>query len=273
MHNQLVLDPAIEARHKAEIAARKAVEEQHLAFAAETLSAHSYTALVDQGNLQVWRCAAPGTGIEGFDIILTTWGIAVIGDIPNLTFSVRLQGGLEFLAGKNVTTTIHRQLDHNCQEKVFDEAAFHGLIVEALCPGIVSHHDAAEKPVDLPDWVRSPKLRANPAKMFEALFDFAHSQYFACDVTADDHDYWASLHDFLDEARGASSVDAATSCFDRYRQDLGMHPDLLDIKLDKMAERLVRTLYLVNHAARAIVAQKAAALTAAVEVEQQEIAN
>lgn len=66
-----------------------------------------------QADVEVWRCKAESTTAYAFDIMMTRFGIAVVGDIGDLTFSVGLGYGISFLAGDDVTYYLHTKLNES----------------------------------------------------------------------------------------------------------------------------------------------------------------
>ncbi len=92
--------------------------------AAECLKDHPYTVLADIDQLKAWRCKAPGTNCYTFDILITRFGTATLGDIDELTFSVGLSFGIEFLASDEIGYYIHSKLEQNCRERELDEDGY-----------------------------------------------------------------------------------------------------------------------------------------------------
>lgn len=131
-----------ERRHQEWIAQRKAEEAKRRERAAECLKDYEYTVLADTDQLKVWRCKAPGTTCYAFDILITRFGIAIVGDINGLTFNVGLSYGIEFLAGKDIGYYIHSKLEEHCREREFDEEAFRVALVTGVCSQICENtHD------------------------------------------------------------------------------------------------------------------------------------
>ena len=96
-----------EQRHQEWIAQRKAEEAKRRERAAACLKDHEYTVLADTDQLKAWRCKAPRTTCYAFDILITRFGIAIVGDINGLTFNVGLSYRVEFLAGDDIGYYIH----------------------------------------------------------------------------------------------------------------------------------------------------------------------
>jgi archaellum component FlaC len=80
--------------------------------AKRNLKHHEYNLIASGDNCEVWRCKRPGTSIYGFDICVSLFGIAIHGDIGNLSFNVGSYYGMPFLAGRDVGYYIHSKLDY-----------------------------------------------------------------------------------------------------------------------------------------------------------------
>jgi len=92
-------------------------KQDHINSALETLNTHVFTKLVSNQDIVAWRCKRPNSSCYAFDILITHYGISVVGDIDNLTFRVGSSYGMEFLAGRDVEYYIHSKLDHHCKER------------------------------------------------------------------------------------------------------------------------------------------------------------
>ncbi|MCE6982871.1 hypothetical protein EI534_37090, partial [Pseudomonas frederiksbergensis] len=89
-----------------------------------------------------------------FDILITRFGIAIVGDIDGLTFSVGLSYGIEFLAGNDIGYYIHSKLEGHCREREFDEDAFRAALVTGVCNQVCEHIDE-DQYGELPEWMRN----------------------------------------------------------------------------------------------------------------------
>ncbi|MNP64983.1 hypothetical protein D3C76_1605370 [compost metagenome] len=74
---------------------------------------------------------------------------------------------------------------------------------------------------------------------------------------------WDELNDRLGEANNISYVEEAHQFMSAHNEETGLGCDWWEIRVDKPRESLIRELYMINHAARAIIEQKAAAVAAA----------
>jgi hypothetical protein len=113
-----------ETRRRAAVAKRKKTEQHYRNRVAETMVGHQHTCLARQDNLVAWRCQPPQDKAYAFDILITRSGIAVVGDIDNLTFSVGLGYGIEFLAGDDVIYYMHVKLIEVCEKRSFSKHLF-----------------------------------------------------------------------------------------------------------------------------------------------------
>jgi len=231
------------------------LREERRAEAAEYLKNHQYRPLVDADDVKVWRCERPGTSAYAFDIMLTRYGIAVVGDIANLTFSVGLGYGLEFLAGDDVGYYIHSKLDEKCKKRDFDETAFRGALIDGICQRIADEadYDAYD---ELPAWVREEKERGLAGSRWEELLAFVRAEARKYD---DASAKWEEWDDLLREAADIGDEHQAGAFMNEHCETLGLGPDWWEISVTTPAEPLMRELYMIRHAAIAILAQKQAA--------------
>jgi hypothetical protein len=240
-----------EAKRRAYIDMRQQREAALRQEAADALKEHAYTALVDLAEVQVWRCARPGTSCYAFDIMMTRYGIAVVGDIANLTFTVGLGYGVEFLAGKDIEYYIHSKLDEKCRAKEFDEHSFRRSILNGVCERIIE--SATDEGYEaLPDWVRDEDLRDDH---WDALLEFVDSRHEAIVFGEDAYDFWDELNDRLYEANNIGYIEEAHQFMLDHHECTGLGVDWYENRVDKASENLIRELYMINHAAKAIVAQ------------------
>ncbi|QPG62113.1 hypothetical protein HFV04_021680 [Pseudomonas sp. BIGb0427] len=249
-----------EQRHQEWIAQRKAEEAKRRERAAECLKDHQYTVLADTDQLKAWRCKAPGTTCYAFDILITRFGIATVGDIDGLTFNVGLSYGIEFLAGDDIGYYIHSKLEGHCREREFDEDAFRAALVTGVCNQVCEHIDE-DQYSDLPEWMRNDGGR-HEAGRWDELRKLVTEHLAAIEYGEDGRDFWDSLNDRLSEADDISYVEQASMFMSEHHEELGLGCDYWEITIDKPRDSLINRLYLINHAAKAIVAQQAEAKAA-----------
>jgi hypothetical protein len=226
-------------------------EEQRIKLEADTaewLKDHAYTELANSNGVEVWRCQKPGTIHLAFDISITRFGIAVMGDIGSLTFSVGASYGMKFLAGTD-EDYIHGKLEASCKVTDFDRAAFIWHVEGAICDLLSLSRETA------PDWMADYPANQGRGAEIEAWL---------LDNSAADHEL-SALVVALREAR-AFEADADPSKAHEWLVD---HEELLEIGdswewgLRKPTDSVWRRLYRVRHAAQMIMAQKVAAEAAA----------
>lgn len=245
--------PQQEARKQAAITHRKKTEQDYKTRAAECLAEHEYTCLVAQLDVIAWRCKAPGTTSYAFDILMTRFGTAVIGDIDNLTFSVGLGYGMDFLAGKDVTYYIHSKLDENSKSRRFSEYEFHGVLLRGVARALA--RECAEELFEaLPEWLQDQDL-ANGSHWseFRQLLLDKHTD------PAIDDDRWSTWVDLFDAANDIGFTEEAQVFMRDNAGELGLGEEWYEHRIDEPCQRLVQCLYMINHAAKAIIAQATAA--------------
>ncbi|MCO6057351.1 hypothetical protein NG726_11785 [Pseudomonas sp. MOB-449] len=225
------------------------IRQERLAQAAETLKDHTYTALIDTPECQVWRCQRPGSSVYGFDITITRFGIAVMGDIDCLVFRVGSSYGMEFLAGDDVGYYIHSKLESTIRDSgvELDEEHFQQILMDGVCE-VLQEHEAR---FELPDWMSDERARQGK---FDALRDFIDEERDKSDAL----DLWTDLESLLGNAYSLCGISEAYDFMRDHYEELGIGEDWWDYSLRKPSECLMRRLYMVNHAAKQIMAQKQA---------------
>ncbi len=238
-----------EARKQAIITRRQQQHENQQADAAETLKNHVYTNLANQEGVQVWRCQEPGSTCYAFDIVMTRFGIAILGDIPNITFSVGLGYGMKFLAGDDITYYIHSKVDQVCRSREFCQDSFRVAIMQGICRRLLDACDDSTWQL-LPDVLK-----------YQDDITFAHWEEVREAVRShfreSTDDRWRHWDDLLDTADGIAHTEAAYSFMAENFEVLGLGDDFDHTPIQKDSERLINELYLINHAAKAIIAQQA----------------
>lgn len=228
---------------------RRKQEEQRTTRAAEALKSHKYTCLVKSDQVEVWSCKAEKTTAYAFDIMMTRFGIAIVGDIDNLTFSVGIGYGMEFLAGDDVTYYIHKKLSECHRKRVFSESKFKEVIASHICQGIAELIDD-EAFEALPDWAKVP-CRMEGDQHWGALRTLVSEQT----VVDDAADIWSTWDELLDTASGIGFTEEAQLFMRDNSEPLGLGDEWYEHRIDEVCEGLIEELYMVNHAAKAIMAQ------------------
>ncbi len=241
-----------EAKHQEYLRGRQLIEEDRINRAERTLEKHEYTCLIDTDKVEVWRCQQPGTTCYAFDIMMTRFGIAVVGDIDNLTWTVGHSYGMKFLAGKDVTYYMHTKLDQVHKKIEFNESKFKQAITNNMCKVIVEHATSEEiADDDFPPFI----LQGNDDELvgtscFDALKEYVHSQ------SSTYGDAWDTRFDLLREADNISDVTEAQIFMRDNEEALGIGPEWYEISVSSVSEPLINELYLINAAAKKIMAIK-----------------
>jgi len=245
-----------EQAHRDWIAKRQQAEAQRRQRAVECLKDHQYTVLADTEQLKAWRCKAPGSTFYAFDILMTRFGIATVGDIDGLTFNVGLSYGIEFLAGKDIEYYIHSKLEEHCREREFDEDAFRAALLNGVCERICESADNQQR-ADLPEWLRSEGVDGEAAR-WDELRELVQVKLDGLEYGEEGYDFWDGLSDRLYEADHISYTEEACTFMGEHYDELGLGSEYWEITVDKPRDSLMSRLYMINHAARAIVAQQQA---------------
>lgn len=220
------------------------------AMAVEDLKDHVYTCLASNDDVQVWHCGRPKSSVYAFDIMVTRYGIAVVGDIGNLTFSVGLSYGIEFLAGSDLGYYIHSKLDEKCKVRQLDENAFRCQLVEGVCS--VIRKEATYNPtLQLPDWMEEDANGIAYAAHWDEIIQYLEDRYREDGLD----DIWNALLSRLQEAVSISHLDEArTFMADNYTV-LGLGEEWWDSRIDEASESLMVDLFMINQAAKKILKQ------------------
>ncbi|WP_416425387.1 hypothetical protein RAM80_06405 [Pseudomonas sp. App30] len=250
-----------EQRHQEWIAQRNTEKAKRRERAAKCLKDLEYTVLADTDQLKAWRCKAPGTTCYAFDILITRFGIATVGDIDGLTFGVGLSYGIEFLAGDDIGYYIHSQLEEHCREREFDEEAFRAAIVTGVCNRISENTHDDDQYAALPEWMRNDGGMGESGR-WDELCEFVEARHEVIEYGEDGYDFWDGLKDRVSDAGYVGYTEEARTFMGDNYEELGLGCDYWEITIDKPRESLINRLYLINHAAKAIVAQQTEAKAA-----------
>jgi hypothetical protein len=252
-HMEITMDDRYETKRRAAIAQRKKTEQDYRDRAAENMVDHEYTCIVDQKDAVIWRCKAAKNTFYAFDIMMSRFGIAVVGDIDNLTFSVGLGYGIEFLAGDDVTYYLHTKLSEVCKNRSFSEHLFREVLMRNIAKAL---HEECEEDMfeSLPEWLQDPD-RVNTVHWaeFRQLVlakrrDMSHTD-----------DRWMHWDDALDAAQEITFTEEAMIFMRDNSEALCLGDEWYENRVDEPSRGLVQCLYMINHAAKAIMAQKAQA--------------
>lgn len=222
-------------------------DDQLAANIAEWIKDHQYTCLADANGVEVWRCQKPGSVNLAFDICITRFGISMFGDIDSLVFGVGSSYGLGFLARTPDGYMIEKLDKRYRDEREFDQGYFHGRLADVVFDLL----DSSIEEELLPEWMRDEQQRRGK---FSELQEWIHEQHEeGCRALEfDDLDTVLSQAERIEDGREAHDL-------------LSENEELLDISdtwefdFTKPSKSLVRRLHYVSHAARQILAIKAAA--------------
>lgn len=229
-------------------AQREKTEQDYKNRAAECMANHRYVCLVKQKDLEVWRCKAPGTTAYAFDIMMTRFGIAVVGDIDNLTFSVGLGYGMEFLSGEDVMYYIHSKLSERCKERTFSEDLFRQVLMRHIAMAL--HSECCEEVWDtLPAWLKDADL-----VHAEHWHDFRRIVLEQRRNLENGDDRWMHWDDLLGETADIGSTEQAMIFMRDNSDQLCIGDEWYENRVDEPCSGLVQRLYMINHAARTILA-------------------
>lgn len=78
----------------------------------------------------------------------------------------------------------------------------------------------------------------------------------------DGYDFWDELNDRLYETEHVEYIEQASLLVSEHHEELGLGCDYWEITIDKPRDSLINRLYLINHAAKGILAQQYAAKAA-----------
>lgn len=227
--------------------------------AKEDLKDHSYTCLVDNDQMEAWRCQAPGTSIYGFDIVITQWGIAVFGDIDGLTFRVGRDYGMAFLAGDDVNYYIRSKLDAPCRETELDPQALNKEIREGVI-NTLSHAidwEALWPDTSKDEWEsRLESLRESTESLREFLDEMlaTESEYEARGPAQQGEflkmiDYVGEAAQLLEDAPGCEHEHHA---YELLNEAEHIEFEMCELRVSRPATALTHRLHLVNQAAKSI---------------------
>lgn len=221
--------------------------------AARRMDGFAYTRL-SSGAAEVWRCKSPKDTFYAFDICITRFGIAAFGDFGALVFRVGASYGLPFLAGNDVSYYIHSKLEEDCKRTEFDSEHFHQRQCEAVVERIKGMNEEAGLEEEDEGYLTPPERGEESWEDYVGtLRSYCGKQCEQLDHGTDEYEQWWGMWEFLDE--GAESAESAHELFYDNEELLGIG-DTWEYEFDKPAESLMHQLYMVRHAAKAILKQK-----------------
>lgn len=207
----------------------------------DTQKDFNYTCLVNNSEIEAWRCKKEGTNVYAFDIVITGFGIAVFGDISTVTFRVGASYGINFLAGDDVDYYILSKVEGSCKNYDFDKEEFLKVCKESTLDFIVSHKDLFKNYDE--DLFENDE--DTDKLSFTEIKQFVINEY----EGSIDH----ALRDlvcFLDEVEDIEFIEDAYHIVRSYNI---IHTDyFIDHAFTNISESTTFLVYMINHAAKQI---------------------
>lgn len=210
--------------------------------AARNMSGFTFTPLVQNpgADVEIWRCAKPGTGVWAFDIMVTRRGMAVVGDIDGLLFQAGY--GIQWLADGGLDY-VHSKLEPQCKQTEFDEERFLSHCVEFVREALRNaDFEVADTPEDKRGadeftWFRDEVMPAIAS---------SHADFKALTLLR-------QANELLRDAGRVNDLPGAGEFFNGLAGEGIVAPDwYMDCRLDKPDEFLMVRLHMVKLAATAI---------------------
>lgn len=212
---------------------------------AEWIKGHQFTQLAKSDAVEVWRCQTPGTHSYAFDLTVSRYGMAMYGDTGALVFDVGSGYGLKFLTNED-DDYVFKKLDQSSRETDLDEAYLLEIVYRAIIDLL------AERDLKLPEWLPPTDPMADRIKQLEDWLlgseckDGEHSALVV------------ALRECQDlEIRTTSAAYEWLSD----NQELLELADDMDYSLGKPTNAVMQRIYMLRHAAKQILAIKAATPT------------
>lgn len=217
---------------------------------ADWLKDHVYTELTNANGVEVWRCQKPGSHNLAFDICVTRYGTAVFGDIGHLTFDIDASYGLRYLANTGFHN-LHGKLAASCKEEWIDLDAILETVRDCICTALDDEEVEYPEGMDIKAWIDWLCTTAEERQELDLPLG-----------------EWAELLERVGSFDEGSSRDIVPA-YDLLAEseELLRTSDLWETTISKPSDHVWRKLFYVRHAANAIMAQKAAAESAALATE------
>jgi len=214
------------------------------------LKDHVYTELTNANGVEVWRCQKPGSHNLAFDICVTRYGTAVFGDIGHLTFDIDARYGIHYLANTGYSN-LHGKLAASCKEEWIDLDAILDTVRDCIYTALDDEEVEYPGGMDIKSLIGW--LGATAKKREES------------DLPLEE---WADLLDTVGRFDTETARDIVPA-FDLLAEseELLRTSDLWESTFSKPSDHVWRKIFYVQHAANAIMAQKAAAEDAALAPE------
>ncbi len=196
----------------------------------------------EKSNCEIWHCGAGTSSSYAFDICIMPMGIAICGDIGELTFNV-YNRGIDFLAGRDIGYYIHSKLSHNCRERQFSEEKFYSHVVDWI---LSSFEDKSF----IDDFIYEEFEKLQQDGNFADFFEKCRRMYFDSDTSSDEHDYLSDLDDFVEAVKEVCDSRAAHELLNQ--TDFLSFDDSWEFDFTEMNDGLWFKLNMINHAAKQI---------------------
>ena len=208
---------------------------------AEWLKDHAYTELANANGVEVWRCQKPGSHNLAFDICVTRYGTAVFGDIGHLTFDIDASYGIHYLANTGLHN-LYGKLAASCKEEWIDLDSIIDTVTDCIFEALDDEEVAYPEGMDVKALIGW--LKATAREREESDLPFGE---------------WADLLERVGCFDVGSSRDIVPA-FDLLAEseELLRTSGLWESTISKPSDHVWRKLFYVQHAAGAIMAQKAA---------------
>ncbi|MNJ53685.1 hypothetical protein D3C77_490890 [compost metagenome] len=130
-----------------------------------------------------------------------------------------------------------------------------------VCSQICDNTHDDDQYAALPEWMRNDG-GVGEAGRWDELRCLVKDRLGGIGFGEDGRDFWDRLNDLLREADDISYVEQASLFMSENHDELGLGCDYWEITIDKPRDSLINRLYLINHAAKTIVAQQSEAKAA-----------
>lgn len=226
---------------------------QYIESAKEILAEHKYTQLASGKGFELWDCSKPNSSSYCFNISVMPYGIAVMGDIGDFMFNYHPKG-IEFLSGNDVGYYIHQKLIPIHKETEYNS----DYVKEIVAGAVFDKFENDESLWELFTEDEHSKIQNDFSKRedftFDILTEYIEKNLEAKFINPKANDFLVDIKQFLVEIEISDNEYEAYECLS---SDLVIgFADDMDYDFTKTSDCLMQNLYIINEAAKAIVAQK-----------------
>lgn len=214
---------------------------------AKEMANHTYTKVASGEGSVVWRCERKGSSVYGFDLLISKYGMSMIGDINPVNWRVGLNYGLPFLARK-ISRYELSKVESTSVKKVLDTTLLKGVVfceiaplledvmgdkypLETTCP----NYDDSERQFDLLSELVS-SLRHQDEEYCE----------FACELADEAFELFQDMRDLSDDT---ASIDEAYRLLTNFPSNLELFQYVHELQLSKVDDTTLSNLFMARHAA------------------------